>query len=338
MPTAVPVNLITGFLGVGKTTAIRHLLEHKPAEERWAVLVNEFGEIGIDGALLNEAGQSDGNQQQIFIRELPGGCMCCTMGLPMQVALNQLLARARPDRLLIEPTGLGHPRQIVHILTRPHYHSAVTVGATLTLLDPRKIADTRYTSNTFFRQQLDCADRIIANKSDLCSDDELTAMHNWLAQHYPDTPVDIVRHGALSQDSLSSGTRRTHPPATAAGGATHTHQQPETETSSVDRLPEPGWLRKDNHGDGYCSAGWLFDARHVFDYQALYNLLCGVEVDRLKAVMLTNTGNYAFNQSDGVLSSRPIETPDALQHSRLEAISGGAADWDTLEQSLLRLI
>lgn len=93
-------NLITGFLGSGKTTTIRHLLAHKPDRERWAVLVNEFGEIGIDGALLADSGA--------VLKEIPGGCMCCVNGLPMQVGLNMLLQQAKPDRLLIEPTGLGH--------------------------------------------------------------------------------------------------------------------------------------------------------------------------------------------------------------------------------------
>ena len=82
---AVPTNIITGALGVGKTTQILKLLEEKPNSERWAVLVNEFGEIGIDGSLL-ETGRKG-----VFIREVPGGCMCCTSGLPMHIALNQLL-------------------------------------------------------------------------------------------------------------------------------------------------------------------------------------------------------------------------------------------------------
>src|SRR5688500_14976207 len=106
---AIPTNIITGFLGVGKTTAILHLLKHKPQHERWAVLVNEFGEVGIDGSLLTGASAADGD---IFIREVPGGCMCCAAGLPMQIALNRLLSKARPHRVLIEPTGLGHPAEI----------------------------------------------------------------------------------------------------------------------------------------------------------------------------------------------------------------------------------
>ena len=114
----IPTNIITGFLGVGKTSSILHLLKHKPGNERWAVLVNEFGEIGIDGSLMQ--GQYSENSG-VFIQEVPGGCMCCVAGLPMQVALNQLLTKAKPDRLLIEPTGLGHPVEILQILSDKFY-------------------------------------------------------------------------------------------------------------------------------------------------------------------------------------------------------------------------
>ena len=110
---AVPTNIVTGFLGVGKTTTILHLLKSKPADQRWAVLVNEFGQVGVDGSLI----QGQHNEEEgVYIREVPGGCMCCTAGLSMQVALNQLLIQSRPDRLLIEPTGLGHPKEVLRIL------------------------------------------------------------------------------------------------------------------------------------------------------------------------------------------------------------------------------
>jgi len=126
---SVPTNIITGFLGVGKTSTILHLLKHKPVTERWAVLVNEFGEIGIDGGLIE--GQASDNK--VFIREVPGGCMCCASGVPMQVALNQLLSNAKPDRLLIEPTGLGHPKEVLQVLSSEHYSKVLSLQKTMYL-------------------------------------------------------------------------------------------------------------------------------------------------------------------------------------------------------------
>ena len=150
-------NLITGFLGSGKTTTIRHLLAHKPDQERWAVLVNEFGEIGIDGALLADSGA--------VLKEIPGGCMCCVNGLPMQVGLNMLLQQAKPDRLLIEPTGLGHPKQILSLLTQESYAGWIDLQATLCLLDARQLSQPRYRDNENFRDQLAAADVILASKT-----------------------------------------------------------------------------------------------------------------------------------------------------------------------------
>ncbi|MCT8985825.1 hypothetical protein N4T56_03945 [Shewanella sp. KJ10-1] len=100
----IKTNIITGFLGVGKTTVIKQLLANKPAHEKWAVLVNEFGEIGIDGGLLHTQATPG-----ITIKEVPGGCLCCAAGVPTQVAITQLIQQAKPDRLLIEPTGLKSP-------------------------------------------------------------------------------------------------------------------------------------------------------------------------------------------------------------------------------------
>ena len=114
----IPVNVITGFLGVGKTSAILRLLEQKPADEEWAILVNEFGEIGVDQSLLKGqlAPRSD-----VMVFEVPGGCMCCAAGLPMEMALSQIFFLGEPDRLIIEPTGLGHPAEVLGVLAPEAY-------------------------------------------------------------------------------------------------------------------------------------------------------------------------------------------------------------------------
>ena len=92
-------------------------------------MVDEFGEIGVDGSLL-EGQHSNGDG--VFIREVPGGCMCCAAGVPMQIALNQLLAKAKPDLLLIEPTGLGHPKEVLQILSEDYYQDLLSLHKTLT--------------------------------------------------------------------------------------------------------------------------------------------------------------------------------------------------------------
>ena len=168
-------NLITGFLGSGKTTSILHLLANKDPAEKWAVLVNEFGEVGIDGALLADSGA--------LLKEIPGGCMCCVNGLPMQVGLNTLLRQGKPDRLLIEPTGLGHPKQILDLLTAPVYEPWIDLRATLCILDPRLLLDEKSVANDNFRDQLAAADIIVANKADRATMESENALQSWW-QHY----------------------------------------------------------------------------------------------------------------------------------------------------------
>lgn len=155
----IKTHIITGFLGTGKTTTLLHLLAHKPQQQKWAVLVNEFGEVGIDGALLSQSGAA--------IREVPGGCICCAQGLPMQVALNQLIREQNPDVLLIEPTGLGHPANLLEQLSASQYQGVLALGATLTLVNPQALFNERYLSHDTYRQQLLLADVLVFNKTDM---------------------------------------------------------------------------------------------------------------------------------------------------------------------------
>ena len=95
----IPTHVIAGPLGAGKTSLIRQLLAQRPAQERWAVLINEFGQIGLDAALLTN--DADG----IALGEVAGGCLCCVNGAPFQIGLGRLLRKARPDRLLSSHPG-----------------------------------------------------------------------------------------------------------------------------------------------------------------------------------------------------------------------------------------
>lgn len=331
MPKPVPVNIITGFLGVGKTTAIRHMLASKPAGETWAVLVNEFGEVGIDGSLLNgTSGQGGGGE--VVIREVPGGCMCCSSGLPMQVALNQLIRRANPDRLLIEPTGLGHPREMLATLDQPMYGDLLQVGATLTLVDARKLADPRYTEHDIFSDQLAIADVIVAAKTDLYEAGDMDLLDSFIAaRQLGDRPLYSVSHGAvdptwldLERLSLQAQAKTQHP----AGSAS---------TNSIDlalvlQFPPSGYVRKDSSGAGFVSAGWIFEPAAVFDHFRLFALFSGVIAERLKAVMITNNGVFGFNLSEQVLSIMEL---DEASDSRVEIIAETAADFDGIETMLL---
>ncbi|MDA0146532.1 GTP-binding protein [Vibrio toranzoniae] len=313
----VPTNIITGFLGVGKTSAIMHLLAHKPSHERWAVLVNEFGEVGIDGSLLQ--GQKK-QQDQVFIREVPGGCMCCAAGLPMQIALNQLLSEARPDRLLIEPTGLGHPKEVLQVLSTEYYRQILALQKNITLVDARKLSDPKYTEHETFNQQIAIADTVVGNKRDLYQDGDELKLTTYIAKLGPrETKVIFAEHGAIPFHEFE--------------GATYIDVQKKPSVlyrerekkSLVPELPMPdsGILKATNEGEGFYSIGWRISAEKVFDHQKLRLLLLDLKVERMKAVFITGSGIFGYNLTSDGLTEFEL---DECSESRLELISSGLDD------------
>lgn len=130
----IPTHVIAGPLGAGKTSLIKHLLLQRPIGERWAVLINEFGQIGLDAALLTQ--EADG----IALGEVAGGCLCCVNGAPFQIGLGRLLRKARPDRLFIEPSGLGHPAQLLRRLSEAPWAGVLAVQPSVLVLDAQALA------------------------------------------------------------------------------------------------------------------------------------------------------------------------------------------------------
>jgi G3E family GTPase len=315
-----PTNLILGFLGAGKTTAILNLLEQKPADQTWAVLVNEFGEIGIDGAIYAS--------QNAVVRELPGGCLCCSLGVPFQVAVNRILAEIKPDRLIIEPTGLGHPKKILDHLTGGYFRQALDVKASICLLDPRKLKDARYTSNENFLDQIALADVLVANKMDLADAEAAALFHRWVKTG---NPVKIVsaqtRHGRIPLDWLDLP-RHTERSALFPESHGQVVQRGDTALSLHDTAasgPKPD----------YRSEGQVYPPGSRFDYFRLYDVLAGQQIARIKAVVATDKGWFIFNAVDGLLDCRQIQPG---QNSRIELVlrqEETTSPWAEINRSLL---
>ncbi|USD67892.1 GTP-binding protein [Vibrio sp. SCSIO 43136] len=309
---AVPTNIITGFLGVGKTTAILNLMKAKPAGERWAVLVNEFGEIGVDGSLVK--GQSSG-EQQVFVREVPGGCMCCTAGVPMQIALNQLLTEAKPDRLLIEPTGLGHPKEVLEVLSSEHYRSVLSLQKNITLVDARNLSDSRYTSHDTFNQQIAIADTVIGNKTDLYQQGDEQALRDYVARvSRPETKVLFAEQGVIPLEEFNGASEG----ASYAPHHHHHHHHSEKVMASEQEIPECGYVKATNKGEGYHSVGWRFAPTKVFDRRKVVQLLVGLKAERMKAVFITSDGVFGYNLTKDGLTEAELD--DCLE-SRIEVIA-----------------
>lgn len=325
--TQIPTNIITGFLGVGKTTAIQKLLSQKPVAERWAVLVNEFGEVGIDANLFSSA---NGSNSGVTIRQVPGGCMCCTNGLPMQMALNLLLKESKPHRLLIEPTGLGHPKEVLAILSGEYYREVLNLQATLSLVDARKIKDPRYTSNDTFNQQIEIAEVVIANKADLYHSDDFPLLVGYVDENFGLDQKQIyqVRHGAVELEWL-------------ARPASEKNQNAYCKVATVNNssilpptldTPREGFVSADNAGDGFFSRGWIFNPGWQFDPVKLLSLFQGLDVERLKGVFITSEGFIGFNKVDDVVTQLRF---NFMPDSRVEVISRRPEIIGGLEKLLL---
>lgn len=311
---AIPTNVICGFLGVGKTTAILSLLRQKPDGERWAILVNEFGEVGIDGELL---AKQKGGHQGVSIREVPGGCMCCAAGLPMQIALNQLLAQARPHRLLIEPTGLGHPKEVLETLANEHYQRVLSVQHTVTLVDARKLSDSRYTTNDIFNQQIEVADIVVGNKVDQYHQQEHEQLRRYIHQRRGrDIPVYFTQQGKLELSLLDGKSHVISELKPASPSPQHLHH---SHPPSQQQAPyESDVIRVENRGLGACSAGWRFSPDKWFDRNRVRQMLIGLDVMRAKAVMITEEGVFGYNLVDNELTEYEM---DECLESRIEIIA-----------------
>ena len=323
---AIPTNIITGFLGVGKTTAILNLLKNKPTNERWAVLVNEFGEIGVDGSLFQ--GQHN-TEQGVFISEVPGGCMCCAAGLPMQIALNQLLSKSKPDRLLIEPTGLGHPKEVLEILSAEYYQDVLCLHKTVTLVDARNLIDSRYTEHNTFNQQIAIADLVIGNKLDLYQTGDKAKLTDYVEKHgQSNAEILFCQQGELPFSALQ-GLTASYSKAAHKHHHHHHHKQ-EKPLASDQPMPAIGFLSAVNEGEGFQSVGWRFAPEKVFSYKKLFALLTGIYAERMKAVFITDDGVYGYNLTPDALTE--IQLDDCLE-SRIELISDKVDD--SLESELL---
>ena len=322
---AVPTNIITGFLGVGKTSAILHLLKQKPSHERWAILVNEFGEIGVDASLM-QGSLTDTND--VYIREVPGGCMCCASGLPMQITLNQLLTEARPHRLLIEPTGLGHPKEVLQVLSNQYYQEVLSLEKTICLVDARNLSDQRYHQHPTFNQQLEIADIIVGSKLDLYEANDSNKLTHFI-QTKALTPekVDFIEHGQLPLAWLAGKTS-----FKVSNNSEHKNHT-STKSMAPKPLPKEGFTKATNQGEGFQSIGWRFAPSKLFHREKLHRFLSTINAVRIKAVFITPEGIFAYNTVDDDLVEIEL---DECSESRIEIICHQIdEDW---QASLLALI
>ncbi len=260
MNAKIPATVITGFLGAGKTTLIRNMLENAGGR-RLALIINEFGDVGVDGEILKSCGVENCGDDDIV--ELANGCICCTVAEDFIPVMENLLAREeRPDHIIIETSGLALPQPLVRAFNWPEIKTEVTVDGVVTLIDSPAVSEGRFASNEakiqtqreaddmldhetplgeLFEDQVNCADLIILTKSDLVSEEALTKVRTtvakearqgvqMLAASKGQLPLDIVL--GLNMQAEADNRLSHHERHHAANGEdiTHTHDHDDFET------------------------------------------------------------------------------------------------------------
>lgn len=160
----IPTYVLAGPLGAGKTSIVRYWLSQRPANERWAVLVNEFGAVGLDAALLSTG------QDEIAIAEVAGGCVCCTNGAPFTVALSRLIRQSKPDRVILELSGLSHPKPLLRQLHAPPWAGVLAVQPLTVVLDGAVLNEGGEIPQAI-RAVMHDASNIVVNKAEYMADD-----------------------------------------------------------------------------------------------------------------------------------------------------------------------
>jgi len=155
----VRVNLLFGFLGSGKTTLVRHLLAERGKDVKTAVIVNEFGEVGVDGDILRGS--------NVDMVELNSGCLCCTLKGSLMLAVEELRSKANVERVIVESTGVAQPGELTETLADASMKLKVDIGPLVTVVDAAKFPRLVNMLGEFYVAQIENADIVIINKMDL---------------------------------------------------------------------------------------------------------------------------------------------------------------------------
>ncbi len=226
MLAKTPVTIVTGFLGAGKTTLIRHLIANAGGR-RLALIINEFGDVGVDGDLLR--GCADAACPREAIIELSNGCICCTVADDFAPAVTALLAREpRPDHIVIETSGLALPKPLVKAFDWPDLRTKLTVDGVIAVVDAAAVAEGRFADDParvaeqraadpsldhdnpleeVYEDQLLCADLVVLNKADLVEPRRMEALRAEIARTLPREVKIAATHEGVIDANILLGVR-----------------------------------------------------------------------------------------------------------------------------------
>ncbi len=287
--STVPVHVVSGFLGAGKTTFLLRQLEARQGTERCAIVVNDFGEASLDATILS---------QHAPIREIPGGCICCTAPEGLIPALSELIATQSPDRIFVETTGLARPVDVVDTIRRSGLTS-IHLSATVVLVDPERFANA---PPDLLMEQLASADVLVANRADRASQEAKDQLKSWAESRYPPLAAfHVVENGRVPEGIIALPRPR---------GAVPLFRALAPSTS------------------GFVSASQTWSSERVFDMGQLKALYSEINAERIKGIFNTDLGFYEIQWAGGQLDSRPSPIRSG---SRVDVIASKDVGADALE-------
>ncbi|HBE86279.1 MAG TPA: cobalamin biosynthesis protein CobW, partial [Lachnoclostridium sp.] len=188
------IDIISGFLGAGKTTFIKKLLQEAIAGEQVVLIENEFGEIGIDGGFLKDAG--------VEIREMNSGCICCSLVGDFGKSLEEVLTKYHPDRVIIEPSGVGKLSHVMKAVIDVASEVEVILNSAVTIVDAQKCRMYRKNFGEFFNNQIENAGTIVLSRTDIAPADKVDQALQIIRELNPKASVVTTSCDELSGKQL----------------------------------------------------------------------------------------------------------------------------------------
>ncbi|MGF1581482.1 MAG: CobW family GTP-binding protein [Gemmataceae bacterium] len=350
----IPTNVIVGFLGSGKTTAIAKLIDQRPVGEKWSILINEYGKVSIDHTLV------DSGLEGVTVEELGGGCACCTLAFVFQPLLRQFIRRTKPDRLILEPSGVSHPAKIVDILRNQNFATSIDLRNIICMIDPKDFEDPRWRDMEVFQDQVQLADIVVLNWTDSRDRELIDRCRDWIESFNPpkqlivetsfgvigsellDVEFDTVRFPIFADAHSSPDPSQPELPVLGLVSETNHHMEDgpdkQDQTDLAHRGPTPGNpLRFQNDDPGYDACGWIFHVDDIFNRDKLLDLLGYVHpIVRLKGVFRCQDDWWMINRAKDATT---FATSAYRRDSRLEIIlERKTSGWKKFENELLECL
>lgn len=194
------IDIISGFLGAGKTTLIKKLLQEALSGEQIVLIENEFGEIGIDGGFLQEAG--------VEIREMNSGCICCSLVGDFGRSLTEVLTKYQPDRVIIEPSGVGKLSDVMKAVTDVNEEAGVTLNSSVVVVDAQKCKMYMKNFGEFFNNQIENSGTIILSRTDKLSDSKIEQVVAMIREHNPNAEIITTPWASLEGSQILEAMER----------------------------------------------------------------------------------------------------------------------------------